>query len=105
MDLYKHERKEEEFYCSMCDSYFLTYLRVSHNGEFTIECPGAKNGNPCKHHHYRKVVNGLITDTRCNESKKAQGQIIVGLAATLSKVPRMNDPDYRRSKMKQMIPN
>lgn len=47
-----------EFYCSSCGKYFDFKLNMALNQNYRIHCPN------CGHVHYRKVENGLITDTR-----------------------------------------
>jgi hypothetical protein len=87
-------RRAEEFYCSGgCQKYFLTYLRENMFGNYTIECPG------CKHHHFRVINAGLVTEQRHNMTL-GQADIIVGLASTLRKVPWHNDPDFRRRQIR-----
>jgi len=93
------ERKREEFWCDTggggCGLYFKTYLRENMSGIYTIECPN------CKHHHFRKIVKGLVTSDR-DYAAQNQKQILVGLAATLSKTPWHNDPAFKRSLMKSL---
>ncbi len=88
-------RRKEEFYCSNCKKYFLTYLRNNFKGNYTIQCPG------CKHHHFRFVDAGLVTDQRCND-KAGQLDIILGLKATLRDVPWHDDPEFRKAQMKNV---
>lgn len=47
-----------EFECSSCQKIFDIKLNTSLNGNYRIHCPN------CNHVHYRKVINGQITDTR-----------------------------------------
>ena len=99
----KHKRRVEEFYCGECGNHFETRLRLDQEGEYTIECPGTKeDGTRCGHHHFRRVENGWITETRWSDNKRERDHIIRPLACTASKVPKMNDPDYRRGRMKQV---
>jgi DNA-directed RNA polymerase subunit RPC12/RpoP len=86
-------RRQEEFYCHECSSYFLTYLRTNFTGNYTIECPS------CGHFHFRFISEGLVTDDRHNK-KYGESEIIVGLKSTLKKEPYHNDPVFRRSQMK-----
>jgi hypothetical protein len=88
-------RRKEEFYCSECRKYFLTYLRTNYNGQFTIRCPNTA----CAHKHHRVIVNGLVTDTRCND-KAGLVAVIVGLKATLRDTPWHDDPHFRRQQIK-----
>jgi hypothetical protein len=95
-------RRQEEFYCSKsgggCGKYFLTYLRENMYGNYTIECP-----NPnCKHHHYRTISEGIITEDRHNK-KYGESEIIVGLESTLKDIPYHDDPKYRRSLIRNVI--
>jgi len=76
--LKKIERIKEQFWCQECKHYFLTYLRKNMSGSFTVECPS------CKHHHFRAIVNGVVTETRVRQDHK---DILIGLKATLSTTP------------------
>ncbi len=88
-------RRIEEFYCDVqgqgCGKYFLTYLRESMWGNFTIQCPN----EACKHHHFRVIKEGLVTGDRHNE-RLGKAEIIIGLKSTLRDVPYHDDPMYRR---------
>ena len=90
-------RRQEEFYCDRagggCGKYFLTFLRESMFGNYTVECPS------CKHHHFRVIEDGLVTADRHNE-RLGQAEVIVGLSATLRDVPYHDDPDFRRQQLK-----
>lgn len=90
-------RRQEEFHCAVsgggCDSYFLTWLRDDMTGEFTIECPG------CKHHHFRKIKEGLVTGDRHSQREETT-EIIMGLKSTLQKTPWHNDPEFRRRQLR-----
>ena len=87
-------RFKEEFYCTNCQKYFLTYLRVNMFGTYTIECPG------CKHHHYRKIEKGICTQERHNnEYEKGMSELIMGLPSTISDVPWHKDPTFLRQRM------
>ena len=89
-------RFKEEFYCTECHMYFLTYLRENMHGTYTIECPNPK----CKHHHYRKIKEGVCTQERHNnEYEKGMSELIMGLPSTLRDVPWHNDPDFLRQRM------
>ena len=92
-------RREEEFYCDTggggCGKYFKTYLRDNMWGNYTIECP-----NPtCKHHHFRVIVDGLVTKDRHSE-RMGDAEIILGLISTLRDTPWHNDPNFKRSQLK-----
>jgi hypothetical protein len=88
-------RRQEEFWCTECKKYFLTFLRENMFGNYTIECPNAK----CKHHHFRVIKAGLVTEDR-HHANLGQAEIIVGLAATLRDVPWHDDPDFRRRQIR-----
>lgn len=52
-------REPYVFYCEGgCQVYVLVNLDTDLEGEHVIICP------KCKHHHFRKVENGQITDNR-----------------------------------------
>lgn len=52
-------REPYVFYCEGgCRKYVLANLDTELTGEHVMICPA------CKHHHYRKVENGQITDFR-----------------------------------------
>jgi len=56
-------RQLVEFYCQVCGKYFDVKLNMALNGNHRVHCP-----NPtCKHIHYRKIENGIITGDRFNE--------------------------------------
>lgn len=90
-------RRSEEFYCDVsgggCGKYFLTYLRDSMFGNYTIECPA------CNHHHFRVIEEGLVTKDRHSE-RMGQAEIIIGLSTTLRDTPWHDDPTFRRSQMR-----
>jgi len=86
-------RRSEEFYCSECKKYFLTYLRTSHFGNYTIQCPN------CNHHHFRVVKEGLVTEDRHRE-QYGTADLIIGLSSTLKDTPYHDDPTFRRMQMK-----
>lgn len=90
-------RRVEEFYCDKsgggCGVYFLTYLRESMFGNYSIECP------QCKHIHFRVIDKGLVTGDR-HSSRLGQAEIIVGLKSTVRDSPYHNDPDFRRAQLK-----
>ena len=90
-------RRVEEFYCDKmgggCSKYFKTYLRESMYGNYTIECPA------CKHHHFRVIEFGLVTQDRHNE-RLGDAEIIIGLASTLSDTPWHDDPVFRRQQLR-----
>lgn len=92
-------RRKEEFHCNQsgggCGKYFETFLRENMFGNYTIECP-----NPtCKHHHFRVIKEGLVTEDR-HDKKLGATEIVPGLLATLRDVPRHDDPTYRRSQLR-----
>lgn len=90
-------RFKEEFYCTECHMYFLTYLRTNMSGNYTIECPNPK----CRHHHYRKVKDGICTQDRHNdEYELSKSTLIMGLESTVRKVPWHDDPDFKRQRMR-----
>lgn len=90
-------RRKEEFYCSTggggCEGYFLTYLDDRMTGNYTIECPN------CRHHHFRVVKDGLVTDDRHNKTLGAT-TILMGLKTTYRKEPYHNDPTFRRNQLR-----
>jgi len=92
-------RREEEFYCDKsgggCGKYFKTYLRSNFYGNYTIECPNPK----CKHHHFRVILDGLVTADRHSE-RMGTVTIIPGLLTTLRDTPWHDDPEFRRRQMK-----
>jgi len=51
-----------QFHCTSCGKYFNFKLNTSLEGNYRIHCPN------CGHIHYRKVLNGEITDTRFPEN-------------------------------------
>ena len=51
-----------EFNCTNCPAIFDVKLNVSLNGNYRIHCPG------CGHVHFRKVVDGVITDIRFTQN-------------------------------------
>ena len=51
-------RQKFEFICSSCTKYFDFNLNTTLNGNYRIHCPN------CGHIHYRKVLNGAITENR-----------------------------------------
>lgn len=59
MDLIKNE-----FFCPECGKYFTFYLSLELNQNYRIHCPN------CKHHHYRKVERGTITEIRILDNLK-----------------------------------
>jgi len=89
-------RRQEEFYCSGgCGKYFKTNLLSSMVGNYTIECPN------CKHHHFRVIEGGLITDERhSDEYSKCKSELIIGLKATVQDTPYHNDPIFRRNSLR-----
>ena len=88
-------RRQEEFYCTECRKYFLTYLRDDWTINATIECPNEK----CKHHHFRVIKEGLVTGDRHKETYGTT-EIIMGLKSTLRDAPWHDDPDFRRQQLK-----
>lgn len=90
-------RRQEEFWCATggggCGKYFLTWLRQNMNGEYTIQCPN------CGHHHFRKIVDGLVTSDR-HDLRSGTQEIIIGLKTTLRDEPWTNDPEFRRRQLK-----
>ena len=56
-----------EFWCSSsgggCGGYFTARLRTNINGDYTMVCPD------CGHEHNRKIVKGVVTSDRCNNSR------------------------------------
>jgi len=89
-------RRKEEFYCDKagggCGKYFLTYLRDDFYGNYTIECPA------CKHHHFRVIKEGLVTNDRHSE-RMGTTTILMGLLATLRDTPWHDDPTFRREQI------
>ena len=64
-------RQKFEFYCTECHRYFDFMMNMSLNGWFRIHCPS------CKHIHYRKVTNGLITGDRFTDSPGKDDPFII----------------------------
>jgi len=58
-------RKLFEFYCTECKKYFDVKLNMSLNGNYRIHCP------MCEHIHFRKLLNGEITDSRFPENHES----------------------------------
>lgn len=89
-------RRVEEFYCHIsgggCGVYFLTYLRTSMWGNYSIICP------KCNHVHYRFVNNGLVTDDR-HDKRAGEAEMIVGLKSTLRDTPYSNEADFRQRQL------
>ena len=90
-------RRTEEFYCDKagggCGKYFLTYLRTSMFGNYSIQCPN------CSHLHYRVIEEGLVTGERHQERMGGQVDIIIGLKSTLSDSPRTDLDAFRRQQI------
>ena len=90
-------RIQEEFYCDKagggCGKYFLTWLRDDFFGNYTIECPA------CKHHHFRVIKEGLVTNDRHSE-RYGTSTVLMSMPSTLRDIPYHNDPDFRRSQLK-----
>lgn len=90
-------RFKEEFYCTECHKYFLTYLREDMYGNYTIECPNPE----CKHHHYRVIQEGLVTQERhMDRYEMGKSEMILGLHTTLRDIPWHNDPHFQRQRMR-----
>ena len=93
-------RFREEFYCTSCHKYFITYLRENFWGNYTIQCPNPK----CNHQHYRVIKEGLVSEDRHNSTYETnQSELIVGLECTLRDTPWHDDPDFKKSQMR-LIP-
>jgi hypothetical protein len=59
-------REPYVFYCEGgCKQYVLVNINTSLDGEHVMVCPS------CKHHHYRKIKNGVITDFRHSSGDSA----------------------------------
>lgn len=58
-------RHAHEFDCTNCQFYNYPQLDDKMNGNYTIVC-----GN-CGHHHYRVIVNGVVTRDRHDKHKPA----------------------------------
>jgi phage FluMu protein Com len=90
-------RRREEFWCSThgggCGKYFLTFLRDDMDGDYTIECPN------CKHHHFRHIKEGLVTDDR-HSNRNGSATLIYGLKTTLKDTPWHDDPTFRRQQLR-----
>src|SRR5688572_2237388 len=108
-------RRKEEFWCDTggggCGKYFLTYLRDNMTGAYTIQCPNDGtdvDGKPvpgakaCNHHHFRRIVNGLVTSDRARDDKDVHGKILLGLKSTLRDTPWHDDPEFRRTLLKRV---
>lgn len=99
-------RRQEEFYCSTagggCGKYFLTFLRDSMFGNYTIECPNPEcpdvKTQGHGHHHYRVIKQGLVTEDRHNE-KLGKSTIVMGLASTVRDKPWHDEPDFNRRQL------
>jgi hypothetical protein len=92
-------RLDTEFYCSTagggCGCYFNAYLRDNMWGNYVIECP------KCKHHHFRKVISGEITDDRHDE-RMGETTVLLGLLCTVRDIPRHEDPAYKRNELRAL---
>lgn len=89
-------RFKEEFYCTNCYKYFLTYLRVDFFGNYTIQCPNPK----CNHHHFRVIKEGICTQDRHDfKYENGKSELILGLPSTLKDTPWHDDPIFRRQRM------
>jgi len=91
------KRRQEEFYCDVggggCGKYFLTWLRDTFFGNYTIRCPG------CGHDHFRFIKDGLVTNDR-HQERGGQAEILVSMKSTLRDTPWHDDPTFRRSQLK-----
>jgi len=87
-------RRREEFYCGECKKYFDTYLRTNMTGQYTIQCANIQ----CRHHHFRNVREGHVTDDRCNHMA-GQLDILVGLQSSLRDTPFHQSPEFRREQI------
>lgn len=54
-----------DFNCTNCPAIFSVKLNKALNGDYRIHCPS------CGHIHFRKVHNGVITDTRFGENTES----------------------------------
>ena len=54
-----------EFLCTECHKYFDFKLNIELNGNIRVHCPN------CGHIHFRKILNGEITDTRFTENHES----------------------------------
>jgi hypothetical protein len=88
-------RRAEEMYCTECKKYWITYLRESMYGNYTLVCPNPK----CGHHHFRVVKDGLVTETR-HDMRLGQAELIISMASTLRDVPWHADPDFLRRQIR-----
>lgn len=90
-------RRTEEFYCDQagggCGKYFLTHLRTSMYGNYSIQCPG------CQHIHYRVIEEGVVTGDRHQERMGGQVDMILGLKSTLSETPKTDLDSFRRQQI------
>lgn len=65
-----------EFQCTECAFFNYPMLDDKMNGNFTVVC-----GN-CKHHHYRVLKNGVVTEDRHDKTLPAAEIIHVMPSAT-----------------------
>lgn len=56
--LKKNGLHRTDVYCHDCNTTFVAQLNYSLNGNHEVECP------KCGHHHFRKIVNGVVTSER-----------------------------------------
>jgi len=92
-------RRTEEFYCDKsgggCGKYFLTFLRESMFGNYSIQCPN----EVCNHIHYRVIEMGVVTGDRHQERMGGQVDLIIGLKSTLSDTPKTDLDSFRRKQI------
>lgn len=69
------------FQCTHCTGWNYPYLRDNMTGNYTIECGG------CKHHHYRTVQKGVVTEDR-HSQKYGVSNLIIILPSQFSKKAR-----------------
>jgi len=54
--------ERQELYCTECHRYVQFDLEMDGDGDYEIACPN------CQHLHYRKVINGLVSEERWRSS-------------------------------------
>ena len=74
-------RHAHEFQCTNCRWYNYPMLSETMDGNYTIVC-----GNPaCKHHHYRTIKKGVVTEERHSVGEKLCDTIHVMPSASSEK--------------------
>lgn len=82
-------RVQMAFCCTNCLGWNYPYLRDNMSGNYTIECGG------CRHHHYRAVKNGVVTEDR-HHPTYGEAHLIIVLPSQFSQEKR---PEGRVAKI------